>query len=144
MADEFTDLIISPDGPPSFSARGVEQTFEPIAVAAPVRTVNGNLVNLAPPQFQKFRSTLTCTDVDPPAFSELWVGSIVSVACIEEVGYLTITGNAPFGRTVVRTRIGGDFTFVRLDLLMMVMEPWRQTRNEAAGTTSWQLVLEEV
>lgn len=144
MADDFTDLIISPDGPPSFSARGVVQTLEPIAVVAPVRTVNGGLVNLAPPQFQKFRSTLTCEDVDPPAFAGMWVGSLVSVACIEEVGYLTISGSPMPDIPVVRTRISGAHTFDRLDLLMMVMEPWTQTRNEAAGKTSWQLVLEEV
>jgi hypothetical protein len=143
MAGE-TDLVISGDGVPPYSARGLRQTLEPIAVVAPARTVNGGLVNLAPAQFRKYKSTLSCTDWDQPAFAGLWPGSIITVDCVEEVGYKTVGGAAPEGRTIIATRVSGDYTFARMRLSMMVMGPWTQDRSETGGSTAWQIELEEI
>lgn len=143
-AETWSDLVISGDGVPPYSVRGLDITLAPIESAVPERTVNGGLVNLAPPEFRKYRLTLGCTDVDPPAFAGMWPGSVLSVIAPEWVGYKTATGSPPAGRTVANWYESGDYTFVTLDLLMMVMGPWEQTRNEAAGTTRWQIVLEEV
>lgn len=143
MADT-TDLVISGDGVPPYSATGIRQTLEPIASAAPVRTVNGGLLNLVPPQFRKFKTTLSCTSSQPPAFAGLWPGSVVDIDCIEEVGYLTASGSAPAGRTIIATRTLDDHTFVRMRLSVMVMGPWQQARSEAGGTTEWTIEAEEV
>ena len=67
-----TLLVISGDGVAPYSARGLTQTLEVIAEAAVVaRSVNGALVNLSPPQFRKFKSTISCTDVASPALAVL-------------------------------------------------------------------------
>jgi hypothetical protein len=126
---------ISGDGVPPYSARGLDVTLEPIAVPVPVRTINGGLLNLAPPEFQKYRLTLGCTDVDVPAFAGLWPGALVSVIPPLEVAYNTATGSPPDGRSIAGSRTDGDHTFVTLDLLMMVMGPWQQVRNEAGEQT---------
>lgn len=141
---DWSELVISGDGTPTYAVRGLDVALEPIATAVPARTINGGLINLTPPEFRKFRLTLGCEDVDPPAFAGLWPGEVVSVIPPEEVGYLTATGSPPPGRSIVSSRESGDHTFVLLDLLMMVMGPWQQVRNEAAGKTRWQIVLEEV
>jgi hypothetical protein len=145
-----TELVISGEGVPPYSARGLQQTLGPIDSVVPARDVNGGLINLAPSQFRKFKSTLSCTDGDPPAFGGLWPGATITVDCVAEVPYLTPTGTPPVGgspppgRTVVGTRTEGAYTFVRLRLSMMVMGPWTLTRDEPAHTYQWQIDLEEV
>jgi hypothetical protein len=150
MPDE-TDLVISGDGIPPYSAIGVTQTLSPIEASAQIaRTINGTAINLSPTQFRKFKSELSCTANSPPAFAGLWPGSVVTIDCIEEIAYLTATGSPSVGgspvpdRTVVATRTLGAYTFARLRLTMMVVAPWQKVRSEAKGTTEWTILLEEL
>ncbi len=143
MANE-TLLDLSGDGVNPYSARGLKQTLEPIAVAVPPRTINGGLSNIVPPQFRKFRSTLSCSDTSPPALASLWPGVVVVVNCMAEIAYLTYNGSPVPDRTVIGTREDGEYTYDRLQLTMMVMGPWQQTSTEYAGTEEWSIPLEEV
>lgn len=142
MAD--TLLVISPNGIPPYSARGLKQKLEPIdGTKVTARTVNGTLIDLSPTQMRKFKSTITCQDQNPPAFDGLWPGMIVTVDCVKELSYLT-AGGAP-SRTVVSgsSRVDGDFTFYRPQLTMMVMA-FTDTLEEWQAVEDWQLDLEEV
>lgn len=52
--------LYSPSGIPLYAARGAIQTYAPIEQASiNKRSVLGTLVNMALPQFQKYRSTIT-------------------------------------------------------------------------------------
>jgi hypothetical protein len=54
------EITISGAGIPRYSMLGVTQTLSVVASAMQTRrTVNGNLVNIAAPQFHKYRSTIT-------------------------------------------------------------------------------------
>ena len=137
-------LSLSGIGVPPYSARGATQTLEPIDQAAQLRrTVNGALVDLSRSEFRKYRSTISCSDQQPPAVDGLWPGQIVTVGCIAELSYLTSGGSParmPVGGSV---RTEGSYTFYRPSLSMRVVG-FSQERDEFGAVVSWSLQLEEV
>lgn len=136
------ELVVTGIGFPEASVRGVSQTFEPIAESSQLtRDVNGNLIDISNPAFRKFTSTLSCSDQVPPTLAGLWPGMVVTVDSVAEWSYLTATG-APV-RPVVSSRVEGSYTFYRPRLVMVVVEPWRQSSDPWNASVQWQLVLQE-
>ena len=85
MPDD-TMLVLSGIGVPSYSARGLTQTLQPIeAAGSQRRTVNGTLVDLSQAQFRKYRSTIRCNDQQAPALDGIWPGQVVTVSCVAEL-----------------------------------------------------------
>jgi hypothetical protein len=139
-----TLLVISVIGVPQFSARALTQTLEPIKEAVSVRrTVNGGLINLAAPQFKKYKSVISGADHDTGAFGGVYPGLVVTVDCIQELGFLT--GGAA-DRTIVAgsERVSGDYTFYRPRLVMMVTAGPTASWDEWAAVNTWSLELEEL
>lgn len=136
-------LVISGEGTPEYSVRGLTQTLEPIDAAKNLRrSVNGNLIDLSASQFKKYRSTISCEDVDSPAFDAIEIGDTVTVDCVAELAYKT-SGGSP-SRTVVpgSLRVSGDWTFYRPRLTMVVTGKSQET-DEYGAAVSWTLELEE-
>ena len=137
-------LVLRETGVPPYSVRNARQTLAPIAASQQVRrTVNGDAIDLSASQFRKYRSTVTCTDQQPPAFGGLYPGQQIEVDCISELAYETSTGGAD--RTVVpgSSREEGEFTFYRPRLTMLVMS-FEMSTDEYPADVSWTLELEEV
>jgi hypothetical protein len=107
------------------------------------RTVNGALIDLSPSQFRKYKSQISCTDVEVPALDDMWPGMVVTVDCVAELGYRT-SGGAP-ARPVVpgSQRTAGAWTYYRPRLDMRVTE-YTVSRDEYAHTIEWSLSLEEL
>lgn len=140
---DSTLLVITGLGIPEWSARGLRQTLRPIGQAeAQARTINGTLVDVAETQFQKYRSTIRCSDQQPLAFDAVWPGKTLTVDCVSELAYLT--GGSP-AKTVVSgsSRVDGLFTFYR-PRLTMLMTDFRSNTDEWEGEVGWTLELEEV
>jgi hypothetical protein len=143
MANE-TLLVISIVGVAPFSARGLTQTLEPIAAALKQRrTVNGALVNLAPKQFQKYKSKITCHDMMAPAIDGVFPGLVVTVDCVAELSYLTATGTPQRPVVAGSSYVMGDFTWYRPSLTMM-MGPLTESVDEYGAAVAWSVDLEEV
>lgn len=142
MAD--TLLVLTGLGVPDFSARGLTQTLDAIDGASEFdRDVNGGLVDLTPAQFKKYRSTISCTDFQAPAFDGIPIGTEVTVSCTVELPYLT-SGGSP-SRTPVPgapTRVVGAYTYYYPQLTMIV-KSFSMQFDEYAHTYTWQLDLEE-
>lgn len=147
MADE-TELVISGDGMPSTSVRGITETLEPIDN----------------PQFDKYRLTISCSDMNAPAFDAVRVGSwkrtvnggfvdlsgngsVLTVDCLSELAYKTTGGSPAPGpqRAVVSgsSRTSGDFTFYRPQLTIGVTAKTQET-DEYGAVVQWQLEGEEI
>lgn len=146
MADE-TVLVINGPGISPFSARGLKQTLDPIDAAGVfARTVNGQLINISPPSasgFQKYKSTISCTDQDPPAFDGVMPGTELTVECAAELGYHTATG-APTRDVVAGSeRVASNWTYYRPSLTMMVIK-YTVEQDEYGHTSGWTLDLEEI
>ena len=119
-----TLLSISPIDLGDYSARGLTMTLNPISAGAGLRrSVNGTLIDLTSPQFQKFQASISCTDVDAPDLTDIWQGQILTVVCIPNMG----PGN----------------TSSQLTLTMMV-DSWNVSTDEWGDQTSWTINLLEV
>lgn len=138
-----TLLVISGNGVPTFASRGLTQTLDPIAASSVLsRTVNGSLIDLSPPQMRKYKSTISCTDINGPAFDGVWPGDVVTVDCVAELAYLTISG-APARPVVTGSeRLVGDYTYYRPQLVMRIVN-YTTSTNEYGAAVAWQLDLEE-
>ncbi len=138
-----TVLVITGAGLTPYSARGITQTLTPINEAGALRrTVNGTLINLAPAQFRKYASTISCTTMDAPALDGVFPGDVLTIDCLPELPYLT-SGGSP-SRTVVSgsSRTEGDYTFYRPQLTMTVKN-FSISTDEWGAAVGWQLDLEE-
>jgi hypothetical protein len=144
-AELATLLRISGIGVPPWSARGLTQTLEPIEAAkANWRTINGGLLDVSAPQFRKYRSTISCTDQNPPAFSRLWPGRTLVIDCVAELSYVTEGGTPerPVVSAPGASRIEGVFTIYRPRLTMKCLS-FQKTQDEYQASVSWTLELEE-
>lgn len=140
---EKTLLVLSTNGVPLYSARGLDQTLEPIDAAHVTRrTINGILVDMSVVKFHKYKSQIKCQDVEAPALDGVMPGMAVTVDCVAELVFRTVGGTPT--RTVIAgsTRVVGDFTIYRPRLDMMVMT-FQQSISEYGRTVGWSLDLEE-
>ena len=113
MSAADTLLVLTGVGVPSYSARGLTQTLEPIEAAAQLRrSINGDLLDLSYGPFRKYKSTISCQDQEPPAFDGVWPGRVITVDCVAELSYPA--GGSPT-RPVVSgsARTEGTFVFYR-------------------------------
>jgi hypothetical protein len=143
-SNDPTVLRLEGMGVPPYSARGLSQTLEPIdAQQHIVRTINGNLLDLGYEPFQKYKSTISGKDVEPPACDGVWAGKVVFVDCIVE---LSVQAIAPLGRDPVdydAVRVVKGFTIYRPRLVMMVFH-FSLDQDEYGRAIGWKLDLEEV
>jgi hypothetical protein len=140
-----TLLAISGVGLAPWSSRGCTQKLEPLDQSKQSkRTINGALHDLSLPQFRKYKSSVSCNDINSPSFDLNWPGKTLTVDCISELSYPTGTGGAP-GRTIVpgSSRTDSGTTFYR-PRLTMIMTSWDTTYNEYGDETGWSIELEEV
>jgi hypothetical protein len=126
-----------------YSARGLSQLIQPIDAAKNQRrSINGIMTDVNNPQFLKYKSKITCTDLRTPAIDGIFPGLTVNVDCVSYLSY-------PVGGTPRRPVISGStftegsFVFYLPRLLMMVTDYQVQT-DEWAGTVPWELDLEEL
>jgi len=142
MADE-TVLIISPIGVPPYSARGIVEELSLISGAVNLRrTINGELLNFSASQFNKYKLSWSCDDMDSPALNVV-PGEVVTVSCITELSYLTVGGSP--ARPVVSgsSRVSGDFTFYRPVLTIRLGE-FQVMTDEWGKDVSWRRDGEEI
>ncbi len=115
-----------------FSVRGLTMTLNPIVSGQElVRNVDGGLMDWSAIQFRKYAATVSCADMDPPAFLDVWPGMAVTVTCVNGLV-------APSGGTGGLLNTDGTLT------LDMMVQAWKSSRNDWGATTSWELDLQEV
>ena len=145
--DPDTLLTITGLGGFQYQARGLHQTMEVISAANQCeRTINGVLVDVSNPQFRKYQSKITCTDITAPPLDNLFPGMTVTVQFAGELAYPTGNAGAParnavFGST--RTPDGGNYTFYR-PVLTMLVRNLNYSFDEWGSDYGWELDLEEV
>lgn len=140
----FTNLVMEGIGVPPYSARGLKQTLAPIDQASALRrNVNGGLVDISFPGFQKYKSTITGDDQRPPNFDGKWPGLSVQVDCIVELSF------SPFSESRQRPAVPGtehaegDHNVYRPRLQMKIIN-LNIDQDEYGAQIGWSLDLEEI
>jgi len=154
---QWTKLVIIPISPNTafqlteFSGRDITQTLDPIVGARAGRgdaygslirmDGNGNLINLARPQFDLYQSVVSFEDVDPIALDGGWIGQAVEVWCSKQLSY-------PVGGTAQRLAVSGSsyenngFIFYN-PILAMLVTGYISADKERDPHSSTQLFLRE-
>ena len=126
----------------AFSARGVKQSLEWIETARPRRTINGELINVVPEQFHKYKSSIRCDDINTPSLDGAFRGRTVQVDCVAELSYPS--GGSANRPVVLDSAVDANGTVTyRPSLLMMVMDI-RNELDEWNRVVAWEIDLEEV
>lgn len=144
-APEWTVLRLTGLGIVPYSTRAATQSLEPIgqAGASIYRDVNGVLRTVGGTSFQKYRSSISCTDMRPMALNGVWPGTLVTVDCIATLAFLT-SGGSPVRPVVSGSSFTeGSWTFYRPQLAMMVLS-FSLEEAEYEASISWSMELEEV
>lgn len=143
-APDYTFLAINGLTVPEASARFVRQTLAPISQAGNFRrTVNMQLKNIAPALAQlKYRTVITCSDINAPIWDQLYIGMAVTIDCVPELFY-ALAGTP--AKTVVpnSTRTFGGVNWYRPRLSMIITD-WGSDDDENARIRNWTLAAEEV
>lgn len=150
---DTTILRLTGLGIPPYSARGLRQTLEPVSESVALRrTVNGALHDLSDTVLQKFQSTISGGDQQPPAVEACWPGRLLTVDCIVEFaieGTVEEPTEEPTEALFARPYVPGSirhadgFTFYRPRLQMRVAR-WSNDTGEYEAEVGWSLSLEEV
>lgn len=139
-----TLLTLTGMGIPPYSARGIRESLTTIGEATHLeRTVNGAILDLSPPQMRKYRLSLECEDINPPALNAVWPGKVtLTVEAITELSFVTAVGFPERTPVIDSTRTEGLFTFFRPVLTMRVIA-FSVDWDEWLAKVAWKLELEE-
>ncbi|MDR0753607.1 MAG: hypothetical protein LBE95_02990 [Holosporaceae bacterium] len=80
-----TNLILGVAGLPPESARNCVQELSPIINGEFRKSINGNLLFLETNERKRYRSVISCKDTNSPIIEGIWVGSQLSVGCIQNL-----------------------------------------------------------
>ncbi len=137
MSNE-TVLVLAGVGVSPYSARGLTQQLEPIPASSNLqRSINGRVIDLSRPQFQKYHTVITGNDQNPPAVDGVWAGREILVDCIAELSY-PVGGSPQRPEVYGSSYVDGDFVIYRPQLTMRVVG-FTTTKDEYGATTSWSL-----
>ncbi|MDR2681438.1 MAG: hypothetical protein LBB29_00080 [Holosporaceae bacterium] len=168
-----TNLILGISGLPPESARNCTQELHPIPNGEFKKSVNGDLLFLKSSENKKYKSVISCRDINFPIIDSVWIGSQMNVGCIQNLWQSIEPGKQKIRliRPVVRDSINvlnaaGDhikFTFnddtneVELlkkydEKIFVSFRPWlimtvvdfSFETNEWNMNGEWKIVLEEI
>ena len=166
-----TNLILDISGFPPESARNCTQELKPIANGEFKRSVNGDLMFLETTERKKYHSVISCTDINTPIVDRLWIGSQLSVGCIQNLWQsiapqqtkITLIRPAVAGSVSVVNNFGEQIPFRQVDnnielykpydeKIFVSFRPWltmqvinfSMTTKEWDMEGGWRLELEEI
>lgn len=128
-----------------YALRGISQTLEPIDAAGDFRrTASGTLIHISAPQFQKYRTTIRCSDLSSPGLDNVWQGMRVTMHCAAELGYEGSTDTSGRGRPAVPNSIRDEegWTFYR-PIIVFLITGYSIDFAEWDAEYAWELTAEE-
>ncbi len=127
---------------PEASDLFIDAGLEPIGEAAQfARTVNGGLVSIGDPAFQKFALSLSCNTHATAALAGLWPGDRFTV---EAPMTLRERGSTPSRPAVVGSEVVGSGWVEYRPVLDCLLVGNSLNETEGRASTSWTLNFEEV
>ncbi|MDR0677207.1 MAG: hypothetical protein LBF57_00835 [Holosporaceae bacterium] len=168
---EETNLILGLSGIPPQSARNCRQELFPIPNGEFKKTVNGNTLFLETTERKRYRSIISCKDVNSPIIDGIWVGSQINVGCIQNLWQglnpgetkISLVRPAVAGSVCAVNNFGDKIKFKLIDnevelyreyqeRIFICFRPWMimQVVNFSLETDEWEmsggwkLTLEEI
>ena len=166
-----TNLILGIPGLPPESARNCVQELTPIPNGEFKKSINGNLMFLETTQRRRYRSVISCHDINSAICDEIWIGTQISVGCIQnlwqtiEIGKTEINLIRPAveGSVCALNNFGEHIKFDQTDetvklrtesdqRIFVCFRPWMTMRvidfsvetDEWGMRSGWKLISEEI
>lgn len=143
----YVPLILNPIGISEWAQRGLIQTYEkhPFSYQE-ADTVNGEAINMAPPTFRKWITTITCTDMRAPPLHGIWGGQTLVLHCISPFNYKEGTPEGKYERPYRTDHPPWSEDGFRLYYPIMDVEvqTFTSSDNKWQASINWQLVLKEL
>lgn len=166
-----TNLILGIAGLPPESARNCIQELSPIPNGEFKKSINGDLMFLETAERRKYKSVISCSDVNSPIIDKLWIGSQINVGCIQNLWQVILPGETQI--TLIRPAVAGSVNAVNnfgeqipfqlidndlklynsyKDKIFVCFRPWMMMQitnftlrtNEWDMEGGWKLELEEI
>jgi hypothetical protein len=80
-----TNLILGLAGLPPESARNCQQELSPIPNGEFKKSINGDLLFLETTERRRYKSVISCRDRNSPIIDGIWIGSQITVGCIQNM-----------------------------------------------------------
>ncbi len=120
----YTLLAIDDISFSDYAVRGITMTLTPIDQAkALARDCRGALADISVAQFRQYKVSITCTDHEAPALTDVWPGQDITISCIPGLGAANGTGDV-------------------LTILAKVTA-WNTSRDEWSAEVAWTLDAEQ-
>ncbi|MDR2724447.1 MAG: hypothetical protein LBB25_04615 [Holosporaceae bacterium] len=166
-----TNLILGVAGLPPESARNCQQELSPIPNGEFKKSINGDLLFLETNERKRYRSVISCKDTNSPVIEKLWVGSQLSVGCIQNLWQVLNPGErkirlirpAVADSVCVVNKIGDAVPHTLMDdeielqktyaePIFVCFRPWLSMRvvsfsldtDEWGMSGGWKIILEEI
>jgi hypothetical protein len=166
-----TNLILGVSGLPPESARNCQQELSPIPNGEFKKSINGDLLFLETHERKRYKSIITCKDINSPIIDGIWVGSQISVGCIQNLWQAINPGElkahlirpAVEGSVCAVNNLGDAIPFKLIDnvvelnktydeKIFLCFRPWLTMRvinfsldtDEWGMSGGWKIILEEI
>lgn len=141
MATGYTDLVIAGIGIPTYAVRGVRQSTTLIDQASRItRSVNGKAIDVSNPAMRKYRTVISGSDQETPAFGGVWPGRLVSVTSLTT---WDSSGTGATGGGTAPTGASGATAGTAVNITGLV-KSFEVTTDEWAATVDWTLEIEQL
>jgi hypothetical protein len=166
-----TNLILGVAGMPPQSAGNCRQELLPVPNGEFRKSINGDLLYLENNERKRYRSVISCKDINSPPVDGIWIGTQLTVGCIQNLWQTIDSGKQQI--RLIRPPVSGSVCVindcgeaVRFELeddevklsetfeekIFVCFRPWLIMRvvdfsletNEWGMSGGWKLVLEEV
>jgi len=166
-----SNLILGVTGLPPESARNCVQELYPIPNGEFKKSINGNLLFLESTERRRYRSVISCKDINSPIIDGIWIGSQINVGCIQNLWQSINIGETKTGliRPPVNDSVsvvnsaGKPIKFSLIDnevileqthqeKIFVCFRPWLTMKvvdfsletNEWGMSGGWKIILEEI
>ena len=166
-----SNLILGVFGLPPESARNCIQELYPIPNGEFKRSINGDMLFLESTERKRYKSTISCKDLNTPIIDGIWVGSKVNVGCIQHLWQSISPGDT--ATTLIRPAVDSSICVIdksgnplkfnysnniisiyktHQERIFVCFRPWLAMQiidfsmetNEWSMSGGWKLVLEEI
>ena len=167
----MNEIILGIAGLPQERAKNCVQELFPVANGEFKKSINGNLFFVETSNRQKYRSIISCSDLNSPIINKIWIGTQINVGCIQNLCQVIQPGETVLdlvrpavansirvtnclGQSVLHSILGNQILLQKPNnqkffvsfkpWLTMLVTNFSMKTNEWKMESGWTLELEEI
>ena len=167
----MNEIILGIAGLPQERAKNCVQELFPVVNGEFKKSINGNLIFVETFNRQRYRSIISCSDLNSPIINKIWIGTEINVGCIQNLCQVIHPGETVLdlvrpavsnsirvtnclGQSVLHSVLGNQILLQKPNdqKIFVSFRPWltmlvtnfSMKTNEWKMESGWTLELEEI